>query len=70
MKDSEANTRMVEILKRNSQAPSDPWRMAQIEKIRAAMGPEFRAVADQLRDQFGAQLTWLDTDDLKIGKPP
>jgi hypothetical protein len=61
---------MIQILERNSKAASDPWRMAQIEKIRAAMGPEFRAVADQLRIDFDAKLTWFKGEGLSMGKEP
>lgn len=32
------------------------WRIAQAEKIRAAMGPEMCTVADALRETFGAKL--------------
>lgn len=67
---SEAHARMLKILERNSKALSDPWRMAQIEKIRAAMNSELRAIADQLRADFGAKLTWLETPEINIGKPP
>lgn len=70
MTDTEAQSRMLQILERNSNAPSDPWRMAQIEKIRQAMGPEFRAVADQLRIDFGAKLTWFEGDGVSMGKEP
>jgi hypothetical protein len=46
------------------------WRIAQAEKVRAAMGSEFCAVADALRETFGAKLVWLDTSTLKIGEKP
>src|ERR1041385_2882647 len=46
------------------------WRIAQAEKIRAAMGPEFAAVADSLRETFGAKLTWLETPRLSTGTKP
>lgn len=42
------------------------WRIAQAEKIRAAMGPEMCAVADALRETFGAKLIYLDTPTLTI----
>lgn len=67
---TEAQARMIQILERNSKAPSDPWRMAQIEKIRASMGPEFRAIADQLRIDFDAKLTWFEGDGVSMGKEP
>lgn len=70
MKNQESHARMLQILERNSKAPSDPWRMAQIEKIREAMTPELRAIADQLRIDFGAKLTWLDTPELSMGAEP
>ena len=44
--------------------------MAQVLKIRAAMGPEMSAVADTLRDTFGAKLTWLETPSLTMGTKP
>lgn len=69
MKSPEAHNRMLQILERNSKAPSDPWRMAQIERIRDAMGPEFRAIADQLRMDFDAKLVWLDTPEISMGTP-
>lgn len=46
------------------------WRIAQAEKIRAAMGPELCAVADALREKFGARLVWLETSTLTIGEKP
>lgn len=46
------------------------WRIAQAEKIRAAMGPEMCAVADALRETFGAKLAWLETPALSIGERP
>lgn len=48
--------------------PQGIWRIAQAEKIRAAMGPEMCAVADALRETFGAKLDWLETPAMKIGK--
>ena len=52
-------------------AAGPQWRIAQAEKIRAAMGPEFRAMADSLRNTFGAvkSLDWLRTDTLSMGTP-
>jgi hypothetical protein len=46
------------------------WRMAQAEKIRAAMGPEMCAVADALRETFGAKIAWLETPTLTLGTKP
>lgn len=46
------------------------WRIAQAEKIRAAMGPDFCAVADALRNTFGAKLAWLKTPTLTVGTEP
>lgn len=46
------------------------WRIAQANQIREAMGPEFCAVADSLRDTFGAKLVWLKTDAVSMGTPP
>lgn len=66
----DGHARMLRILERNSKAPSDPWRMAQIERIRAAMTPELRAIADQLRIDFDAKLTWLETPELVMGSEP
>lgn len=44
------------------------WRIAYAEKVRAAMGPEFAAVADALRATFGeAKLNWLETPALTVG---
>lgn len=50
--------------------PGPQWRMAQAEKVRAAMGPEFAAIADALRIAFDAKLTWLETPTLSMGKKP
>jgi hypothetical protein len=44
--------------------------MAQAERIRTAMGPDLRAVADALREQFGAKLAWLKTPALEVGSEP
>lgn len=46
------------------------WRIAQAEKIRSAMGPELCAIADALRETFGAKLTWLETPSLSMGTKP
>lgn len=46
------------------------WRIAQAEKIRSAMGPDLRAVADALRETFSAKLTWLQTPSLTVGERP
>lgn len=46
------------------------WRIAAAEKVREAMGPEMCAVADALREQFGARLTYLKTATELIGIPP
>lgn len=46
------------------------WRIAQAERIRQAMGPEMCAVADALREQFGARLTYLKTATDLFGIPP
>jgi len=40
------------------------------DQIREVMGPEFCAVADDLRERFGAKLTWLKAGEFEIGKPP
>jgi hypothetical protein len=48
----------------------DQWRIAQAERIRDAMGPEFCSVADALRETFGAKLTWLDTPEIQTGTEP
>ena len=47
------------------------WRIAQAERIRAAMGPEMCAVADALRTKFGeVKLNWLQSPTLTTGTPP
>jgi len=47
------------------------WRIAKAEKVRAAMGREFAAVADSLRETFGdVKLNWLETPTLTIGTKP
>lgn len=48
----------------------DQWRIAYAQKVREAMGPDFRAVADALRERFDAKLAWLDTPTLKHGTEP
>lgn len=48
----------------------DQWRIAQAERIREAMGPDFCAVADALRETFGAKLAWLETPEIQTGTPP
>jgi len=40
------------------------------DQIREVMGPEFCAVADDLRVRFGARLVWLKAGDVEIGKDP
>ena len=40
------------------------------EQIRKAMGPEFCALADVLRDRFAARLVFLRTADVTIGTDP
>ena len=47
----------------------DQWRIAQAERVREAMGPEFRAVADELRSTFSARLVWFESGTLTMGKP-
>lgn len=39
-------------------------------EVREAMGPEMCAIADALREQFGARLTWLKTPEVVIGTKP
>lgn len=34
------------------------------------MGPELCAIADALREQFGARLTYLKTEDVAMGSRP
>ena len=48
------------------------WRIAEAERIRAAMGPDMCAAFDALRATFGAdcKITWLDTPTIKRGTPP
>jgi hypothetical protein len=48
----------------------DQWRIAYAEKVRAAMGPELRAIADALRETFGAKLSWLETPTMSVGTEP
>lgn len=53
-----------------SAALDGTWRIAAAERIREAMGPDFCAVADALRETFGAKLSWLETPAFKTGAPP
>lgn len=53
-----------------SAVPANDWRIAVAERMREAMGPEMCAVADALRETFGAKLTWLETQDIQIGRRP
>jgi hypothetical protein len=53
-----------------SAAVGDQWRIAHAEKVRAAMGADLRAVADALREAFGAKLTWLETPTMTVGSEP
>lgn len=47
------------------------WRIAKAEQIRAAMGPEYCAVADALRATFGeVKQVWLETPTLSMGTKP
>lgn len=46
------------------------WRIAQAERVRAAMGVEMCSVADALREAFGAKLVWLDAPGLTVGEKP
>lgn len=39
-------------------------------EVREAMGPEMCALADALRERFGAKITFLKTPELLIGIPP
>jgi hypothetical protein len=39
-------------------------------EVREAMGPEMCAVADALRETFGAKISWLDTPTIASGTPP
>lgn len=47
----------------------DQWRIAQAERIRDAMGPDMCAVADALREKFGAKLVWFESGEFTMGKP-
>lgn len=53
-----------------SAAVGDQWRIAYAEKVRAAMGPDLRAVADALRERFNAKLSWLETPTMTHGTEP
>lgn len=44
--------------------------MRDANAIREAMGPELCALADVLRDQFGAKLVYLKTSTMNIGRDP
>jgi hypothetical protein len=48
------------------------WQIARAEKIRAAMGPEWRAIADAIRATFGSEVkqVWLETPTLTLGTQP
>lgn len=48
----------------------DQWKLSRAEQIRAAMGPEMCAVADALRETFGAKLVWLCASTLVVGEEP
>jgi hypothetical protein len=49
----------------------DQWRIAQAERIREAMGSEFCAVADAMRETFpGTKLSWLNTPEIQSGTAP
>jgi hypothetical protein len=49
---------------------ADEERERKAQKVREAMGAEFGAVADALRETFGAKLSWLKTSALTIGEKP
>jgi hypothetical protein len=51
-------------------AVGDQWRIAYAERMRVAMGPEFCAIADALRETFGARLSWLETPEFQHGAHP
>lgn len=48
----------------------DQWRIARAEQVRSAMGPELCAIADALRETFGARVVWLSTPKLTLGEEP
>jgi hypothetical protein len=49
----------------------DQWRIAQAERIREAMGSEFCAVADAMRETFpGTKLSWLNPPEIQSGTAP
>jgi hypothetical protein len=48
----------------------DQWRIARAEQVRSAMGPDLCAVADALRETFGAKVVWLSTEKLTLGVEP
>ena len=53
-----------------SAAVGDQWRIAYAEKVRVAMGADLCAVADALRETFGAKLSWLETPTMTVGTEP
>jgi len=48
----------------------DQWKISRAQQVRDAMGPEMCAVADALRETFGARLTWLEAETMQIGSEP
>ena len=46
------------------------WRIAYAIKVRQAMGDDLCAVADALRETFGAKLSWLETPTMTVGTEP
>lgn len=40
------------------------------DEVRQAMGSEFSALADELRERFGAKLVFLKTAQVTLGKDP
>jgi hypothetical protein len=45
----------------------DQWRIAQAERVREAMGPELCELADKLRMDFGAKLSWFECPAFSLG---
>lgn len=45
----------------------DQWRISMAERVREAMGSDFRAVADKLRTDFGAKLSWFECPSFTVG---
>lgn len=41
-----------------------------VQEVREAMGPELCEIADLLREQFNARLTYLKTDSIALGMKP